>query len=650
LLSLAKQILAISLVLFFAGTSSAQNDELNIRKFRIFKDLAIHFQAGNLDTSRMYLDSCFLTAQKISNRYYLADAYQLRSRDFYLRAYPDSALIYSDKAIAIFQDFPDSTAHFIAEYNKGNIFLDLGEYIQALVQFKKGLNIIDDNFEAFITKDQDVVNMNRAYCYFSMGLVYDHLEDFPKSLQNFQKGLKISYKVHSEESDIFQAVSLGNIGLAHYQNGNYELAESFAIAGMDEKKRLGYENTSGYNYQVMARSAYGRKKYSLALKYLELSDKFFVEIQNNLELNINQLWRAKCYYAQADYDRALELLLPLENEFSVSTSRRSLIELYELISEVYTAMGEHKKANEYLRINGLLQDDIALKTSKDAVEELLAFIEEEEKRVDDKLDHFKTIQEKEQLQDQVKVQNEKQALVYSIYLVSIFCLVVIIIVIARGNRRNKRINQELSNSIDEKQILFKEVHHRVKNNFQIISSLLNLQQGIEENAHAKKVLVDAQGRIQSMSLVHEMLYRRNEVKQIDFRTYAEELVSSIIRSYSSEKVKVDSVITCSDESFDLELAVPLGLMLNEAVTNSVKYAFTGKSTGKIDISLEQQAGDHYLLVIKDDGIGIPSAIINGDKETLGIELISILSAQLGGSVKFLNGQGTEVRILFSAAD
>jgi two-component system, sensor histidine kinase PdtaS len=637
-------------VLLFAGTLNAQDEQLNIRKFRIFKELATQYQSSDLDTSRMYLDSCLLTARNITNQYYLADAYQLRSRDFYLRSYPDSALVYTDKAIAIFQDFPDSTAHFIAEYNKGNILLDLGEYIQALVQFKKGLNIIDDNFEAFISKDKDIVNMNRAYCYFSMGLVYEHLGDVQKSLQNFQRGLKISYKVHSGESDIFQAVTLGNIGLAHYQNGNYELAESFAIAGMDEKKRLGFENTSGYNYQVMARSAHGRKKYSLALKYLEFSDKYFVEIQNNLELNINQLWRAKCYYEMGDYDRALALLLPLEAEFSVSTSRRSLIELYELISEVYTALGDHKKANDYLRINVLLQDDIALKTSKDAVEELLTFIEEEEKRVDDKLDHFKTIQEKEQLQNQVKVQNEKQTLVYSIYLVSIFCLVIIIIVIARGNRRNKRINQELSESIDEKQILFKEVHHRVKNNFQIISSLLNLQQGIEENAHAKKVLVDAQGRIQSMSLVHEMLYRRNEVKRIDFRTYTEELVSSIIRSYSNEKVKVDSVIRCSDESFDLELAVPLGLMLNEAVTNSVKYAFAGRSTGHIDISLQQQQGDNYLLVIKDDGIGIPSEIINGDKETLGIELISILSAQLGGSVEFLNVHGTEVRILFSTAE
>ena len=150
-----------------------------------------------------------------------------------------------------------------------------------------------------------------------------------------------------------------------------------------------------------------------------------------------------------------------------------------------------------------------------------------------------------------------------------------------------------------------------------------------------------------MSLVHEMLYRKNEAKRIGFREYTEELVASIVKLYSNNKTKITFEIHCGQESFDLELGVPLGLMLNEAVTNSAKYAFVGRESGKIDIYLKQLEKKRYLLQIKDNGIGIPAEFISGGKETLGIELISILSNQLGGTVQFLNENGTEVRIEFN---
>jgi len=640
----------MTLLCFFFGALFGQNQEENVDKYNSFKKLVSRYQSLNPDSSRIYLDSCFHVAEKIETDYYLADALQQKSRDFFMRSQLDSSLIYGKKSIEIFQNFPDSTANFIAEYNLGNVHLSMGGYIQALVQFKKVLRIIDKNFEAFVSENDSRINLNRAYCYTSIGLVYDYLGDYSNKLQNLQRGLKISAKVNSRESEILQAVTLGNIGLTYFQLGDYELAESYAIAGMDQKKNLGIENTSGYNYQVLARAAFGRKKYPLSLKYLQQSDKAFELIQNRNELSINELWRAKCFFAQNKYDLAIELLLPLERTFSASSSKRDLIQLYDLLSEIYASLGDYKKANDYMKMRREVRDELVYRNSKDAVDEFLAFFEEEENRIDDKISHLRTVQEKEKLQLEVNAHHEKQVWIYSLFIVSTICLILIIIVIARGNRRNKKINQELNYSIDEKQILFKEVHHRVKNNFQIISSLLNLQQGIEENERGKKVLIDAQGRIQSMSLVHEMLYRKNEVKRIDFRAYTEELVSSIVKSYFNESTPVTFEIECSNESFDLELAVPLGLMLNEVVTNSVKYAFTGKSSGKINVILKPADKKNYLLLIKDNGIGIPTEFINGSKETLGIELITILSEQLGGSVQFLNDHGTEVRILFNAVD
>jgi two-component system, sensor histidine kinase PdtaS len=640
----------VAACLIFSAATIAQKKSDDLARFFAFEEKATRYQTTNLDSSRIFIDSCIWVAKKMKERYYLADAYQLKSRDFFMRSISDSALFYQKMASGIFQYYVDSSAYYISEYNLGNIYLYQEEYIQALVQFKKVLRIIDDNFDAYVLQGESKIDLNRAYCYVSIGIVYDYMGDYKAKIQNMQKGIKISQKVQGRESEILQAVTLGNLGLAYYELGDFGHAESYAIAGMEQKKKLGLESSNGYNYSVLAKAAYGRKKYSLALKYLEMSDKSFSQLQNVSELSSNQLLRAKCYFQSGKDNKALDILFEIERQFDGPAPWKERIELYELFSDIYSKQGNYETANKYLKIALLLRDELRNENNRDATEQFLTFFEEEENRIDDKLNNYKNLQEKEKLELEVKIQKEKQGWIYSLFVVSTLCLILIIVIIARGNRRSKRINQELSYSIDEKQILFKEVHHRVKNNFQIISSLLNLQQGIEEDERSKKVLTDAQGRIQSMSLVHEMLYRKNEVKRIDFHTYTDELVSSIVRSFSNSKTRIQHVIQSNNESFDLELAVPLGLILNEAITNSAKYAFEGREIGKIEIQLKPMEDRNFLLIIKDNGIGIPAEFINGSKETLGIELINILSEQLGGSARFLNDNGTEIRVIFNAAE
>lgn len=621
-----------------------------LKKFMHHKSEVMKFRDISLDSSIVHVDSCIYYASRLNNAYYLADAFQMKSHDYFMTSELDSALEYSKKATHLFQFFPDSTAYYISEYNMGNIYLAMEEHIQALVQFRKVLRIVDDNFDALSKQGEDVIELNRAYCYVSIGMVYSNLGDHEGVLKNMQRGIKIANKIKTRESSVLQAVTVGNIGLAYYELGNFEKAESYAITGLEQKKMLGIENTDGYNYQVLAKAAYGRKKYPLALKYLKLADESFEATRNTDELNGNKLLRAKCFFEQKKNDEALSLLRSIEREFDGPGRRKERMELYQLLSNIYASKGDYEKANEFLKITLLIKSEESSKNNKDAVEEFIHYFEQEESRINDKLENYKTIQEKEKLELEVKNRREKEVWIYSLFGVSVVCLLLIIFIIARGNKRSKKINQELSYSIDEKQILFKEVHHRVKNNFQIISSLLNLQQGIEENERSKKVLTDAQGRIRSMSLVHEMLYRKNEVKRIDFRVYTTELVNSIIQSLSDDKCAIDFSVECNNETFDLEIAVPLGLILNEAVTNCVKYAFTGKSSGKIEITLRQIDAKNFRLIIRDNGSGIPKEFIEGEKETLGIELINILSQQLGGEAKFFNLSGTEVSVVFNAVD
>ncbi|MEO9531500.1 MAG: histidine kinase dimerization/phosphoacceptor domain -containing protein [Crocinitomicaceae bacterium] len=642
-----KKLGFISFLLTLCVFSFGQmTEDEKVKEFSRLYDVTLQYQTTVLDSAHYFLDSCIDHAKKIKSDYYLGKALQLKARGEFYEGEIDSSMYFGQKSIDILLNYKDSIEYFIAEYNQGNLFLYNEDNIQALVQFKKVSNIIDQNFEMYVQIDRNKVILNRAYCYTSIGMVLLSLEDYNGALIHFNKSLKSTERLNSWECEVLRSVILSNLGSTYYYLGDYQMAESYAVASMEQKKKLGQEGSIGYSFQVLADAAYGRGKYKLSLSYLEQSDKKFEILDNREEMFRNNFSRAKCYKAQNRLDKALTTLLELESSYLSHFGKKEQSNFYELLAEVYQAKNDFKLANDYFRITLKLRKTLDLKNDKTIVREFITFFESEEVQLNNKIQNLKNVQEKEKLQLQIDSENEKKVWIYTLFLVSTLCLVLVIMVISNAYRRNKKMNKELSDSIEENKVLFKEVHHRVKNNFQIISSLLNLQHGIEENERGKKVLTDAQGRIQSMSLVHEMLYRKSEVKRIDFKSYASGLVDSIIKSFTNETVVIDFKVESENESFDLEVAVPLGLILNEAITNAVKYAFTDLQTGLIEIHLKHISADNYSLVIKDNGIGIPEDFINGSKETLGIELINILSEQLGGSVSFKNNSGTEIVIYF----
>ncbi|MEX1001734.1 MAG: histidine kinase dimerization/phosphoacceptor domain -containing protein [Crocinitomicaceae bacterium] len=641
------KILIVHIFCFLLLTVNAQPQNKSKEEcFNSCYDLAVVKQRSNIDSAIIYADSCLLLAKKIESNYYLGKALQLKGRERFLMHEMDSAIIFGNQSIELLKQYPDSLDYFMAQYNQGNLYLFQDDHIQALVQFKKATKVIEDNFEMYMNIDKDRVNLNRAYCYSSIGIVYQKLSANQKAIDNMHKSINISHRVDSWESNVLRSVILGNLGQIYYHMGNYKKAESYAIAGMEQKKMLGQEGAIGYNFQVLAMSAYGRGKYKLSLKYLEQSDKKFELGQNRTERVRNNFWRAKCFMARGELKRSLDLLLSIEPDVLDQFSSGERIDFYEVLADNYQQTGDLKKANDYLRVTLSHRKRVDEKNSREIVDQFLSFFEEEEVHLNDRIQNLKNKQDREKLEIEIQAERDKKIWIYTLFIVSIVGLLLIILIISNAYRKNRKTTKELSESIDEKKVLFKEVHHRVKNNFQIISSLLNLQHGIEEDERGRKVLTDAQSRIQSMSLVHELLYRKSEVKRIDFKEYVNELVSSIIRSYKGEKEEIAYVIECGNESFDLEVAIPLGLILNEVVTNSVKYAFEDSTSGEIHVKLVKKEAAHYTLTIRDNGVGIPEQYISGKKETLGIELINILSSQLEGSVTIKVENGTTVVLDF----
>jgi PAS domain S-box-containing protein len=216
----------------------------------------------------------------------------------------------------------------------------------------------------------------------------------------------------------------------------------------------------------------------------------------------------------------------------------------------------------------------------------------------------------------------------------------------RDITNRKESEDKIKKSLEEKNMLLKEIHHRVKNNLQIISSLLDLQEDyVKEDATAVNVLEESRNRVISMAMIHEMLYQSKDLSQINFSDYVRNLVSNLFHSYSVKNT-IKPVFNVELISLNIETAVPCGLIISELVSNSLKYAYPGDSTGVLFISLESH-DNGYKLVISDNGIGFPEKLdFKNVESSLGLQLVNSLVNQLDGSIELDRTHGTEFTIQF----
>ena len=211
----------------------------------------------------------------------------------------------------------------------------------------------------------------------------------------------------------------------------------------------------------------------------------------------------------------------------------------------------------------------------------------------------------------------------------------------------KITEEQIQKDLREKEVMLKEIHHRVKNNLQVISSLLSLQSDFIQDERFLEIFKESQNRIRSMALVHEELYSSQDLSSIELNKYVAKLVSYISNSYTytSKYIYVNTHI--GDITLTIELAIPIGLIINELLSNALKHAFppSFKSKGEVDISLIHKQKKKLLLTVQDNGIGLPEDFDCRDAKTLGMRLIYILAEdQLEGKVKVVKGKGTKFQI------
>ena len=301
------------------------------------------------------------------------------------------------------------------------------------------------------------------------------------------------------------------------------------------------------------------------------------------------------------------------------------------LAETYEKSGDLKSSLKYYKLYKSLNDTVNSSEKRKNVDELQLRYETEKKN-----NEIGALRMQQRIQ-QVRLKNQR-ILGYSLGTVLIL-VIAFIIVLWYNYRQKKKANEE-------KEILLKEIHHRVKNNLQTISSLLSLQSFSIGDDKVKDAVRESQERVKSMALIHQMLYQQEKLSEIDFGQYLQKLVESISSGYHNPATRVSYHIDCDNARLDIDTAIPLGLIANELLINAYKYAFNGRNQGDIFISLVRNNTNKYLFRIKDNGIGLPGHISIDKAETLGLRLVSLLVRQIKGNIAFSTTGGTEFTITF----
>lgn len=217
--------------------------------------------------------------------------------------------------------------------------------------------------------------------------------------------------------------------------------------------------------------------------------------------------------------------------------------------------------------------------------------------------------------------------------------------IIRDITAEREAGSRLRASLAEKEVLLKEIHHRVKNNLQVIASMLRLQSDQIADLAVRELFLESQRRVRAMALVHERLYQAPDLAGIDLAAYVRTLVADLLRAYRLAAANVVVRTEVDVPGVDVDQAMAIGLILNELIANCLKHAFPGGRPGAITIAASRTRGGAFVLVVGDDGVGLPPELDPASSHSMGLQIVSALAAQLGGTLAWRRSPGTAVTLI-----
>ncbi|AWH85670.1 hypothetical protein HYN59_11375 [Flavobacterium album] len=476
------------------------------------------------------------------------------------------------------------------------------------------------------------------------GTIYSELKFYDKSVEYYKKAIVIA-----KESNDTEGVTSITINTARGLFGRHKVTEALEV--LNNGYKYYHKENCDAEYASLYILLYCElKKYEKAKPYYDqLVNCGSGQVKNPME-------QEKMYYAMIKYllktGQAGKTYGYIEKLKQLSRKNNDIYNLTQLEKthfEVDSATGNYLRAIEHLKKYKQLNDSVFnINNAKQFADLQLKYDTEKKDR------NIKLLTNKSQLQ-QARIENE--LVIRYIFIGSLLVLCIIIgllysrycmkrktnsILEAKQDEINSK-NNKLERLVAEKEWLLKEIHHRVKNNLQIVISLLNTQSAYLDNEEALEAIQNSQHRMHAMSLIHQKLYQTENLSSINMPWYIKELADYLKDSFDHEG-KIRFELSLASIDLDVAQAVPLGLILNEAITNAIKYAFPDQK-GIINILLEE-TDNSYLLRISDNGIGLPEHFESAETDSLGMSLMMGLAEQLDGTFTIRSGAGVVITINF----
>ncbi len=684
---IAKSLLFGIFLLHFSPTSVAQNDNTALidslervlknavedtTKMNALAGLSDAFRFLDLEKAKSYCLQGITIAEKSKNIDRIASTYLTLSSYHYQGGGIDSMRIWAEKAMTVLNHPKDKkllnlegrayTHLGIAAYSSGHLNKALEYYKEAeprlnneMLKIQNLANIgvvlrstgeYADALDYFSKAKEYTVSANRkdmeAIVLSNIGNIYEIFKDYDKAIVFYENSLKLREEIKDENGKAYTLVGLGSV----YENIDISKAKNYDMLALAKSREL--KNEEG-----------------IVISLINLSNLYIKENQPDSALILSN----ESYAIAKNYP---------DGDIKKSTALKNFAAIFNLKKEYPKAFAYAKEAIKGYKISGETAGDDYLAVLKvyatslqntgrtaEAVDILMELDSlsnirstEQQKTATAAAEVTFRLREKELAFQKTEQENElkitKANARQNVFLSLLGGAGVILLLGFFAFRRNQKAKATIEaqkalveQSLGEKEVLLKEIHHRVKNNLQIISGLLDKQARKASDETVKKLMREGQDRVQSMALIHQNLYQSDNMSSIDIKHYLEELTRNIARSQAAAGQNVEVALNVDDSKLDIDTAIPVGLILNELITNAYKYAFADRPSGMIWIEFQRQADKDFLLKVRDNGIGLPSDIDLRKAKSLGLNLVQGLVRQLEGTMNFAGtNEGTSFELRF----
>ena len=559
----------------------------------------------------------------------LADCYKQLSASCYKIGQLDSTSYYLDLAAKLFKKLGDLENYSMMVLRMGGVEYSQGNYAKAL---KTGLEATE------ILKESNQ-EKQLAIAYWQMGNIHYFLNNLDEAYTYY--GLSADYNLMISDS-LSWAFALSNKGLVMIAQDSFAAGLEIQKSTLPWVKKTGRLISVGSSYQYIGLAHLGLENLDSATHYIKKSDSIYAITNYEEGHTYNLINQARVSFKRGNLTTTLEYAEEIDSLINGDSKAELRKEYYEHLNKWQAKNGQFTEAyntlSRYLNLRDSLdQELLSIENLAKSGKSQLAKTEYE----------LKLAKQRELLSRQ-----ENKSYYTMIIVLSIVVVITLFFtgILSSRSRRVRLLNRELQekqqlleSELNTNQALLKEVHHRVKNNLQVISSMLSIQSSGMDDKDTRKILQECKSRILSMSLIHESLYKKEGKKTSLFSTYIKELIPQLLETYHLDENKINLEMSIEDIELSLDDSVPCGLIINEVVTNTLKHAFPGDREGTISIEMSQDSGHNYLK-LADDGVGIPKDLNAEEQGSFGFLLIYTLAEQLEASIELDTSKGTTFSI------